>query len=201
MFATAVQETWDVRGEKLLEHLQTSRISKGHSKGVCLFWSSECYGWIGRPVQLCSLAAWRSKVLNCWALIIKDCRQKLIPGWCGNSSLCITRERSLSASGWARFHTYLHIISSCVPARLGNNLNPWPVVHGKCHCYKNSQEFSFVCILKIKFFPKQKLSNLLEKFTCSPRSYLPASELWYLVINHYFCFITLATQNLCRAVA
>lgn len=92
---------------------------EGHSKGVCLFWSSECYGWIGRPVQLCSLAAWRSKVLNCWALIIKDCRQKLIPGWCGNSSLCITRERSLSASGWARFHTYLHIISSCVPARLG----------------------------------------------------------------------------------
>lgn len=44
MFATAVQETRDVRGEKLLEHLQTSRISKGHSKGVCLFWSSECYG-------------------------------------------------------------------------------------------------------------------------------------------------------------
>lgn len=76
------------------------------------------------------------------------------------------------------------------------HLNPWPVVFGKCHCYKNSQEFSFICISKIKFFPKHKPSNLLEKFPCSSRSYLPASQLQYLVTNYYFTSITLPTQNL-----
>lgn len=62
MFATAVQETRDVRGEKLLEHLQTSRISKVTAK-ECV-----CFGAVNATAELVVLfssAPWQRGGAKC----------------------------------------------------------------------------------------------------------------------------------------